>query len=83
MDKNIDVHVSDDGMIGSIIISKPEENQEQITKHHLIEALHNKGIVFGINDGEVEKLAERPIYGVEIEVAKGFAPIDGNDGYVD
>ncbi|MDD4584022.1 MAG: FapA family protein [Eubacteriales bacterium] len=83
MDKNIDIHVSDDGMIGSIIISKSEENQEQITKHHLMDVLHNKGIVFGINEDVVEQLSKRPIYEVEIEVAKGFAPIDGEDGYVE
>ncbi|GAB1477088.1 hypothetical protein MASR2M70_19240 [Bacillota bacterium] len=56
---------------------------EPVSAGEIFEALGKKGIVFGIKEESVRKLADRPIYGIKIEVAKGVDSIDGQDGYID
>jgi uncharacterized protein (DUF342 family) len=78
----IDVITERDGMLGYIKLNKPEEDAEPIELEDLLAALKDNDITFGIKTDVVEKLANRPIYGIKIEVARGVEPIDGDDGYV-
>jgi uncharacterized protein (DUF342 family) len=48
----------------------------------MLDALSAQGVVFGIKESSIEKLAMRPIFNLKIEVARGLNPIDGEDGRV-
>ncbi len=78
----IDVQVSDDGMVGYIKMEEAEESAEPISLSQLTEALEREKIVFGIAENVLEKLAQRPIYKIRMQVARGIAPVDGKDGEV-
>ncbi|MDD3168924.1 MAG: FapA family protein [Eubacteriales bacterium] len=78
----IEVTASDDSMTGFIKLVKQGENPLPVTKEQLIEALYANRITYGIKESSVEKLAARPIYNIKIEVAKGLAPINGEDGTI-
>lgn len=78
----IEVTASDDGMTGFIKLTKQGENPAPVTKEQLMAALQENRIVYGIKETSVEKLAARPIYNIKIEVAKGLAPVFGQDGFI-
>ncbi len=59
------------------------ERHELLTEDRLKQALKEKGITFGIKEDNISMLVKRPIYGLKIEVAKGEAPVDGEDGHVE
>ncbi len=84
LDERIKVITSSDYMVGYIRLDKtePDEEQEPIKSEEIFNALKDKGIVFGIKEDMIEKFAERPIFGIKIELARGKEPIDGQDGYV-
>ena len=58
------------------MLNKPEEDAEPIELEDLLAALDND--TFGIKTDVVEKLANRPIYGIKIKW-QGVEPIDGDD----
>jgi uncharacterized protein (DUF342 family) len=78
----IEVTASDDGMTGFIKLTKQGENPPPVTKEQFMTALHDNRIVYGIKETSVEKLAARPIYNIKIEIAKGLAPVLGQDGFI-
>ncbi|MDD2189636.1 MAG: FapA family protein [Eubacteriales bacterium] len=78
----IEVLSSSDGMTGFIKLTKQGENPEPATKEKMIEALTANGVIYGLKESSIEKLAARPIYNIKIEVAKGLCPVDGQDGQV-
>lgn len=53
-----------------------------VTAEQMLQALEKEGIVYGIKEDTIRKLAMRPVYGIKIEVAKGTESVDGEDGYV-
>ena len=88
----LEVIVSDDNMTGYILLKKRKREEgadgEQppapviVTAEQMLQALQKEGIVYGIKEDTIRKLAMRPVYGIKIEVAKGTEPVDGEDGYV-
>lgn len=78
----IEVLVNEDSMAAFIKLTKQGEDVEPITKGQLMEALQANRITYGIKESSVEKLAARPIYNIKIEVAKGLAPVSGEDGSI-
>ncbi|MBR0597552.1 DUF342 domain-containing protein [Sinanaerobacter chloroacetimidivorans] len=78
----VEVLISEDCMIGYVKLTKGDEGADPITKEQILEALHSGGIVYGIKESSVEKLAMRPIYNIKIEVARGLYPEHGEDGVV-
>ena len=62
---------------------KPPVPPEPVTAEEMMAALEKSGIISGIKEDSVRKLADRPIYGIKIEVARGVDPVDGEDGYID
>ncbi|MDF2653961.1 MAG: hypothetical protein K0R19_435 [Bacillota bacterium] len=78
----IEVSSSEDGMTGYIKMVKQCPEPDLPTKEQLMDALTANKIIYGIKETSVEKLAARPIYNIRIEVAKGLAPVDGEDGEI-
>ncbi|KNZ42641.1 FapA family protein [Acetobacterium bakii] len=79
----VEVLISDDGMLGYIKLTKDPENPTPFSKEQLMEALREKKICDGINKEAVFNLAQRPIFNMKINVAKGQNPIAGENGRVD
>ena len=78
----IDVQVSDDGMTGYIKMEEVEDASDAIDLSQLKEALEREKIVFGISENVLEKLAQKPIYKIRMQVARGIDPVDGKNGQV-
>ncbi len=78
----IEVQVSDDGMTAYIKMEELEDSVESISLPLLTEALQREKVVYGISESALEKLVQRPIYRLRIQVAKGLEPVDGTDGKV-
>lgn len=78
----IALQVSSDNMIGQIKLNKSEDTVDGPTKEEIMEALSNHKITFGIKESLVEKLAEKPVYGLNLEIARGVEPLRGKDGEV-
>lgn len=76
----IEVQVSDDGMTAYIKMEELEDSVESISLPLLTEALQREKVVYGISESALEKLVQRPIYRLRIQVAKGLEPVDGTDG---
>ncbi|MDD4444757.1 MAG: FapA family protein [Eubacteriales bacterium] len=79
---SIDVQVSDDGMAGYIKMEEVEGATEAISVSQIKEALAREKIVHGIDENVLEKLAQRPIYRIRMQVAQGIKPVDGENGQV-
>ncbi len=80
---SVEVEIDGNGMKGYIKIIKGTADAPQIEISDLRNALKESGIVYGIKDSAIEKLAARPIYGIRIEVASGLPAEDGTDGFID
>lgn len=78
----IGIQVSDDGLTAYVKMEESENVEENISLPLLAEALQREKIVYGISESALEKLVQRPIYRLRIQVAKGLAPVDGDDGKV-
>ena len=80
--KSVEVIISDDGMVGYLKLIRNTDGHVKPTKADLMDALGEEKITTGIKEASVEKLAMRPIFNIKIEVARGRAPINGEDGQV-
>lgn len=78
----IGVEVSADGMTAYVKMEEIEGATEPISLSQLTEALKREKIVFGIAENVLEKLAQRPIYKIRMQVAHGAHPVDGENGRV-
>lgn len=65
-----------------IILNEPAYDAPPPTEAVIRQALTDAGVVHGIRDEFVTRLAERPIYGRRFKIAEGSAPVDGEDGKV-
>ena len=76
------VTISTDGLEAKIFFITPEvgEEKRQYTMTDLRGIVMSAGVTYGIDENELENLAELPIYGREIVVARGVAPIEGTPG---
>ncbi len=75
-----EVRISPDEMEASLYLVKPESKTEY-TVADLLELLQKNHITFGIDMKAVELMQKGAIYNREVRIAKGVAPVDGQDGY--
>ncbi len=66
-------------MMAEMMIEPPEGNGAPVTPEDLKAALDKAGIVFGIEQDALDKLAA-PLYGKKLVVARGMPAKDGEDG---
>lgn len=79
----IDVIVDDEAMTAYVRIEKPEKEQDpERTYERIIALLDTNKIVYGIKDDIVRRLAERPVYNLKMEVAKGTPAVNGENGEI-
>lgn len=74
------VVVAPDEMNAAIFIST-DTNEEKYTKEDIITLLNHYGVVQGIDEELIEKIAREEMYNKMVSVAHGKEPIAGKDGY--
>ncbi len=78
----ITIRCESSGAGASIQLSRQSKEIEKLTKDEILEALHERGIVYGIDENILELLVTQPEYGEPYIIAKATAPVTGKDGYV-
>ena len=77
--------IPDDGMTASLTALRLHASEALVSVPDLREQLHAQGVVFGIDDAELEKALEQATTGglaAPLVVARGRAPVPGTDGSV-
>ncbi len=86
-DGAFEIELSDDSMEARVTVRAPGPGGAYPKKSELMQALKDNGVVHGLMQEEmdklVEQLADKKIPDEPVLVAKGEAPIDGQDGYVE
>jgi len=82
IDAQVEASASPDKMKAFLKIRPPEGGGAAPTKAMMLDALREKGIVFGVNPGVIEDLERFPSYGQTIQVAEGVPSVNGKNGYV-
>lgn len=77
--KNSIVSISDDKMSVSLILSKPEKNEEY-TVLDLLNLLESQGVKHGIKRELLQLILQQKLYYEEYIVAEGKEKVDGQDG---
>ena len=76
------VVIAPDEMNAAIFIST-DTNEEKYTKDDIITLLNHYGVIQGIDEELIEKIARDEMYNKMVSVAHGKEPIAGTDGYFD
>lgn len=75
----INLTTSDNGMLATIIIHPPVD-EEEITFEAIQEVIAESGIVHGINEDIMDVIKNGFEFNIVYEIAKGIEPKDGKDG---
>jgi uncharacterized protein (DUF342 family) len=73
----ISVELSDDEMAASVTITPPQRGAAPPEPGDIIEALHNAGVTFGIDEDVIGELVRAKRYDTAVSVAAGRAPVFG------
>lgn len=83
-EKSIDAYVriviSEDEVEARLYIDPPQEGGAEIQPGMIDEAIKREKIKFGLIEETVERAKKRPLYGKEFLIAKGIAPVNGENG---
>lgn len=82
IDAAVSVHITEDKMKASVILSAPEGGRA-LSKEEILLALSQAGVVSGIKEGTLEDLAKYPVYNVSVEIAEGSQAVNGQNGRVE
>lgn len=78
----VEITVDDDAMTAYVKLQKMEEATPETIYESIIAGLDAAKIIYGRKEETIKKLAERPIFNIRIDVAKGEPPVNGIDGTV-
>ncbi|AGC67731.1 hypothetical protein Cst_c07250 [Thermoclostridium stercorarium subsp. stercorarium DSM 8532] len=79
---SVKVSVSPDRMKAFILIKKSEQGENTPGINELLEELEKNGVVYGIKEDVLRKLAENPVYDQDVLIAEGLAPVHGENGRI-
>ncbi|MGB9839527.1 DUF342 domain-containing protein [Thermovenabulum sp.] len=77
----IDVRITQDEMSAYIIIVSKEE-EIALKVEDVLNALKEKGVIYGIDISAIERAVKEKIFNTEVLVAKGKEPVPGKNGDV-
>jgi len=80
VDSVVNVIVSDDELRAFINIEPPLNGGAPPSFETLKAALDAQGVTYNVDMDRLKKVAENPVYGQNILIASGRAPVDGVDG---
>lgn len=75
--------IRDNNMICSGRFMPPSEKGEKMDKAEILNDLKHRGVVFGIDDNEIESFLSNRNYAKEYILAKGVEPIQGENAYIE
>jgi len=78
MDEEVLVYVSQDGMVATMTLLPPEGGK-LLDYQDVMQALKDKGVVYGIDEKAIRQALDSRKYGEEVIVARGLPPQDGED----
>lgn len=78
VDEEVLVYISQDGMQATIMLLPPEGGR-LLTYQDVMQALKDKGVVYGIDEDAIRQALDSRRYGQEVIVARGQPPQDGED----
>ncbi|MCB1153801.1 DUF342 domain-containing protein [bacterium] len=76
-DAKVIMEVSPDGLRATIHVTPPVGQRSDITEDQIRQSLRHKGIVFGVKDDVIKRIASEKLYMKPLEVAVGQTPVDG------
>ncbi|TGK05545.1 DUF342 domain-containing protein [Leptospira langatensis] len=79
---SLDLKITEDKMQVFGILHPPKFGGRLLTRDEILSQLTSQGVIFGIIDEAVQKIAEAEEYGKRILVANGEQPVPGKDGDV-
>lgn len=79
---DIKLHIGQDRMTAHINVNKPAAGR-LIERADIVSAIEKRNIVFGVDDGAIDKLIREQIYDIDILIARGVLAEDGADGLVE
>ena len=79
----IRIRVSDDRLKAFANVTPPMDSDQSMTKEDVIKALEEYGVVHGIDDEGLEEIFTYGSYNVDVAVAKGTPPKDGQDASIE
>lgn len=65
-----------------LFLFPPLDNGPALTAGQLLDALGEKGVVYGLDEALIASLGENPLYFTLLPVAKGQAALPGENGYL-
>lgn len=82
VDSKAVVTIKENGNWAEIRLSEPRFNGKPLSKEQLRLVLQESGVVYGILEDVMEKLAIQPVYNEPVKIAAGKLPVKGQDGYL-
>lgn len=77
----IEVEISKDEMSAYVEIT-PNKDGKKLSLDYVINELTAKNVSYGIDKNKIKEVVDKSIYYTPIEVAKGTAPVNGENGLV-
>ena len=80
LNKNISVFISDDNMSAYVKLAVPSDKSVEYTYEDIRQAIENKGVKMGIDEGKIYSIRQEKRYNSSELVASGKEAEDGIDG---
>lgn len=81
-DACVELSVREDKMSATIFVYEPSGNGQDITRQMILDALHEKNIVYGVDSKRIDEIVEKKAYRQLFDIAEGKPPIDGKNGKI-
>lgn len=82
IDAEYRVEISDDHLRAYISVTTPENGGQEVTLSNLYQALKDEGVVYGLKEQELKRIALGRIYERKMLVAEGVPAQNGKDGEI-
>lgn len=80
VDSKVTITLLANNMAAFLMATPPRDGGQPLSEEMIREALAFRGVSAGIHEDKITQLAAQPQYGVDIEIAHGLLPQDGEDG---
>jgi uncharacterized protein (DUF342 family) len=81
-DGRVVIEVSEDEMRAFMTLIPPKPRGRDLDIDDIMEAMHDKGVVVGINEEVIKKTLEEEVYNILTPVSEGIKPENGDDARV-
>lgn len=75
----VNITVAKDSMSASMILRAPGEEDTAMTAEDILEAIHEEGVVYGIDESAVRNAVEQKDYNRPVTIAEGVKPQKGKN----